>query len=180
MSQLSNKQDFIFLWTTFDASEGQEMVQNQDAKPLISIAPEGLRYQDTSPEKPGMEKEGSPKLCDCMLKLEYRELSFSTRWMTTKTASRTKVSPHCHTGSNLFRERKQGTFHTGPATTISCTSFPGQSNSVWYEKLLSNTSKNDWSRYLCCFFWLSPPFETTAASIKRERLGKKQELDLDD
>lgn len=165
ISQLSNQQDLIFLWTTFDAREGQEMVQNQGPKPLISIAAEGLRYQYRSLEKPHTEKEGSPKLCDCMLKLESR-----------------KSGHRClFTGSNLFRERKQGTFHTWASSyNIVCfLSWPKQL-CVVYEKLLSNTSKNDWSRHLCFFFWLSPPFETSAASIKWERLGKRQEPDWDD
>lgn len=52
--QLPDKQDLIFLWTTFDASEGQEMDQ---------IKTQTLWYQNTYSEKPDMEKEGNPKLC---------------------------------------------------------------------------------------------------------------------
>lgn len=100
------------------------MVQNQGPKPLIGIAAEGLRYQYRSLEKPHTEKEGSPKLCDCMLKLESR-----------------KSGHRClFTGSNLFRERKQGTFHTWASSyNIVCfLSWPKQL-CVVYEKLLSNT-----------------------------------------
>ena len=46
-------------------------------------------------------------------------------------------------------------FTLGPTATSLCTSSPDQSNSVWHEKLLSNTSKNDWSRQVSLFFLLA-------------------------
>ena len=78
---------------------------------------------------------------------------FPTQWRTAKTAVRTEVSLHCPTGSNLFREMKQG---MGNLSQLGqqlqyCAASSGQSNSVWYGKLCSNTRKNDWIRYFCFF-----------------------------
>lgn len=145
----------------------------------MSFGPEGLRYQGWSPEKAGMEKEGSTKLHDCMLKLEYRKLSSSAWSMPPSTAVRTQVALHCLLAERISEgkgSREPSTpeaFILGPIATKLCSFSPGPKATLY-------AVKSYWNRYLLFLLALPPAFENSAVSIQAERIREKGELYLDD
>lgn len=116
------------------------MAQNQDPNPLISVAPEGLRYQDRSPEKDGLEKALSSRTA---CKLEYRKLQphewppgqlSGHRWLFT-----------AHWQSESLKGKEAGNLshlklsHLGQELPYCVPSLLTQS-SVCYQKLLKQVS----------------------------------------
>lgn len=107
MSQLSNTRDSFFLWTPFGPRKWFKIKTWN----LWSVLP--LKGWDSRTDllRSLVWRRKAALNSDCLLKLQYRKLSLSTRWVTAMTAVRTQVSLHCPTSSNLFRERKQGMGH---------------------------------------------------------------------
>lgn len=139
-----------------------------DPNPLISFAPEGLRYQDWSPEKAGMEKESSTKLQDCMLRFEYRKLSSSGRWMTPRTAARTQVALHCPLQSESPKGKEAGNLSHLELSHV------GQQLPNCVLSLLTKGTLCATEVGICFCFWLSLLHLKTVLSASRQTQGKER------